>query len=59
MGTGIRDWLLFAETVNGDAVEGLDPESGKVYWAVDVKPTFGMSIGHPWAGPPPERVSGC
>ena len=32
---------------HGDAVESLDPRTGKVFWSVPVKPTFGMSIGQP------------
>jgi len=34
---------------DGDALSGLSPQSGKVYWTVPVKPTFGMSIGAPQA----------
>ena len=34
---------------HGDAVEALNPQTGKRYWSVPVKPTFGMSIGHPVA----------
>src|SRR5262245_35584664 len=26
------------------AVNGLDPETGKVYWTVELKPDYGMSI---------------
>ena len=32
---------------HGDGVESLDPRTGEVFWTVPVKPTFGMSIGHP------------
>ena len=28
-------------------MESLDPRTGEVFWTVPVKPTFGMSIGHP------------
>jgi len=29
------------------AINGLDPESGKVYWSVPLKPNYGMSIATP------------
>ena len=32
---------------HSDAVEALDPETGQVYWTVEIKPTFAMSIGQP------------
>lgn len=32
---------------HGDAVEGLNPQTGSVYWSVPFKATFGMSIGAP------------
>jgi outer membrane protein assembly factor BamB len=41
--SGRRQLLVW----HGDAVEALDPETGKVYWSMGIKPTFGMSIGHP------------
>ncbi len=40
---GSRQLLIW----HGDGVEGLNPVTGEVYWSVDVKPTYGMSIGHP------------
>jgi len=40
---GRRQLLIW----HSDAVESLDPVSGKVFWSVEVKPTFAMSIGHP------------
>lgn len=40
---GRRQLLIW----HGDAVESLDPRTGQVFWTVPVKPTFGMSIGHP------------
>jgi len=40
---GRRQLLIW----HGDGVESLDPRTGEVFWTVPVKPTFGMSIGHP------------
>ena len=40
---GKRQLLIW----HGDAVEALDPETGKVFWSVQIQPTFGMSVGHP------------
>ncbi|MEE3199117.1 MAG: PQQ-binding-like beta-propeller repeat protein [Planctomycetota bacterium] len=40
---GRRQLLIW----HGDALEALDPETGKVYWSVEIRPTFGMSVGHP------------
>jgi outer membrane protein assembly factor BamB len=40
---GSRQLLIW----HGNGVEGLNPVTGEVYWSVDVKPTYGMSIGHP------------
>ena len=34
---------------HGDALEALNPQTGKVYWSVSVKPTYGMAIGQPMA----------
>ena len=58
---GIRQLLIW----HGDGLESIDPITGELFWAVDVVPTYGMSIGHPvlagdklymmaWAG-----VSAC
>ena len=41
--SGRRQLLIW----HGDAVEALAPETGKVYWSHGIKPTYGMSIGHP------------
>ena len=41
--SGKRQLLIW----HGDAVEALDPATGEVYWTVAIKPTFGMSVGHP------------
>jgi hypothetical protein len=43
-GLWTRDQLLIW---HGDAVEALDPATGELYWTVVIKPTFGMSVGHP------------
>ncbi|HIA71009.1 TPA: pyrrolo-quinoline quinone [Candidatus Poribacteria bacterium] len=32
---------------DSDQLRGLNPETGRAYWEVDVKPTFAMSIGVP------------
>ena len=32
---------------DSDQLRGLNPETGKPYWEVDIKPTFSMSIGIP------------
>ncbi len=32
---------------DSDQLRGLNPETGKPYWEVDIKPTFSMSIGVP------------
>lgn len=32
---------------DADKLHGLDPETGKTYWSVDLKPEFGMSIAAP------------
>lgn len=40
---GKRQLLIW----HSDAVAALAPETGKVYWTVEVKPTFAMSIGQP------------
>ena len=32
---------------HSDALEALNPENGKLYWSVEIKPTYGMSIGQP------------
>ena len=40
---GRRQLLIW----HGDAVESLDPETGKVFWSIKIKPTFGMSVGQP------------
>ncbi|MDB4614228.1 acetylxylan esterase [bacterium] len=32
---------------HGDAVDGLNPQTGEVYWSVPFKATFGMSVGAP------------
>lgn len=40
---GRRQLLIW----HGDALESLDPRTGKVFWSVPVKPTFGMSVGQP------------
>jgi outer membrane protein assembly factor BamB len=37
---GKRQLLIW----NAEAINGLDPETGKVYWSVPLDPSFGMSI---------------
>jgi outer membrane protein assembly factor BamB len=37
---GTRQLLIW----DGDKINSLDPENGKVYWTVPLKPSFGMSI---------------
>ena len=32
---------------HSDALEALNPENGKLYWSVKIKPTYAMSIGQP------------
>lgn len=32
---------------HSDALESLNPENGAVYWSVQIKPTYAMSIGQP------------
>src|SRR5262245_16648556 len=32
---------------DADKINSLDPESGKVYWSVELKPSYGMSIPAP------------
>lgn len=32
---------------HGDGVEGLNPQTGEVYWSVPFKATYGMSVGTP------------
>ena len=40
---GKRQLLIW----DADKVNSLDPESGKVYWSVALKPSYGMSIAQP------------
>ena len=42
---GLRQLIIW----HSDAVEALNPQTGKVYWSVPLRPTFGMSIGQPVA----------
>ena len=42
---GLRQLIIW----HCDAVEALNPQTGKVYWSVPLRPTFGMSIGQPVA----------
>ena len=32
---------------NGETVNGVNPDNGKLYWSVDFKPEYGMAIGAP------------
>ncbi len=32
---------------HGETVNGVDPDTGKIYWSVNFKPEFGMAIGAP------------
>ena len=32
---------------HSDALESLNPKDGAVYWSVQIKPTYAMSIGQP------------
>ena len=43
---GGREQLL---VWHSDALESLNPEDGTVYWSVQIKPTYAMSIGQPAA----------
>ena len=58
---GIRQLIIW----HGDGLQSIDPQTGKLFWTLDIVPTYGMSIGHPvlsgnklfmmaWA-----RVSAC
>ena len=40
---GIRQLLIW----HGEAINALDPESGRPYWSVPLQPSFGMSITTP------------
>ena len=40
---GKRQLLIW----HSDAIEALNPSNGQVYWSIQVKPTYGMSIGQP------------
>ena len=42
---GLRQLIIW----HSDAVEALNPLTGKLYWSVPLRPTFGMSIGQPIA----------
>lgn len=40
---GVKQLLIW----HPDALNGLDPRTGEVYWSVDLKPSYGMSVTAP------------
>ncbi len=40
---GMRQLVIW----HGEAINGLNPESGEVYWSVPLKPSYGMAIAAP------------
>ncbi|MDB4862027.1 PQQ-binding-like beta-propeller repeat protein [Pirellulaceae bacterium] len=40
---GVRQLIIW----HGDGLQSIDPQTGDLFWTVDVIPTYAMSIGHP------------